>query len=529
MPFQSEKQRRYLWANEPEIARDWTDTYGSRIRRDNGGIMDWADQGGMKNYLGEQPMVNAPQKWRAGPNTPPTELAYVTGPEKELILRSNMHGSLANGPNEGPSGIMSLDTQGDYTPDMSGRGGGAGSGGGGGGSPGQMAANEAKRKAILTGQVTTGQTQAVSDRVRQGAVPEYARGPGGKMKYIGSAYKSPGQTGGWLSRLFGGQNKYGYAPTYTKGIQFNPNRGRLDRQGEYQFTDPRTGNIKPGWGGRILGGLAGLATGIPFVGGAIGSAIDKGKGIFGKQPRDMSQFNRLGLYGKPGLEDFQRQEYYTRDKTPMDRIDPWTNQGIGTLYDDYNYPGMDTPAISKRVANEEFERDNINWEEQDTIIGDKTPYEGMATQAAFVKDKFLQEQPFMKDKLDFQREKKYNLTSYTLGSSELQSLYKDLRSPDMTVGKLLNELKTGKYDKLPAKITDQLKEHVLGKVDFGDTFQENWSMGVVEPTFKGNRLDIEEGDLEVDEMKVKPSDVLEMGVAEGGRIFKALGGKSRDI
>ena len=39
MPFQSEKQRRYLWANEPEIARDWTDTYGSRVRKANGGIM----------------------------------------------------------------------------------------------------------------------------------------------------------------------------------------------------------------------------------------------------------------------------------------------------------------------------------------------------------------------------------------------------------------------------------------------------------------------------------------------------------
>ena len=38
MPFQSEKQRRYLWANEPEIARDWTDTYGSRIQNNTGGI-----------------------------------------------------------------------------------------------------------------------------------------------------------------------------------------------------------------------------------------------------------------------------------------------------------------------------------------------------------------------------------------------------------------------------------------------------------------------------------------------------------
>ena len=39
MPFQSEKQRRYLWANEPEIARDWTDTYGSKIHAADGGIM----------------------------------------------------------------------------------------------------------------------------------------------------------------------------------------------------------------------------------------------------------------------------------------------------------------------------------------------------------------------------------------------------------------------------------------------------------------------------------------------------------
>ena len=29
MPFKSEKQRKYLWANEPEIAKDWTEEYGS--------------------------------------------------------------------------------------------------------------------------------------------------------------------------------------------------------------------------------------------------------------------------------------------------------------------------------------------------------------------------------------------------------------------------------------------------------------------------------------------------------------------
>ena len=37
MPFKSEAQRKYLWANEPEIARDWTDTYGSGIQAAQGG------------------------------------------------------------------------------------------------------------------------------------------------------------------------------------------------------------------------------------------------------------------------------------------------------------------------------------------------------------------------------------------------------------------------------------------------------------------------------------------------------------
>jgi len=39
MPFKSEAQRKYLWANEPEIARDWTDTYGSRIQKAGGQLV----------------------------------------------------------------------------------------------------------------------------------------------------------------------------------------------------------------------------------------------------------------------------------------------------------------------------------------------------------------------------------------------------------------------------------------------------------------------------------------------------------
>ena len=40
MPFKSEKQRKYLWANEPKIAKDWTEEYGSKIvKKSLGGII----------------------------------------------------------------------------------------------------------------------------------------------------------------------------------------------------------------------------------------------------------------------------------------------------------------------------------------------------------------------------------------------------------------------------------------------------------------------------------------------------------
>ena len=51
MPFKSEKQRRYLFANEPEIARDWADTYGSRIQKSNGGITNTKQIKGQPHLL----------------------------------------------------------------------------------------------------------------------------------------------------------------------------------------------------------------------------------------------------------------------------------------------------------------------------------------------------------------------------------------------------------------------------------------------------------------------------------------------
>jgi hypothetical protein len=71
-------------------------------------------QGGVKNYLGKQKTVSdVPIKWQSGPDKPSTELAYITKAEKDLLLKKDIHGSLKDGPNEGPEGIISLDSQGD--------------------------------------------------------------------------------------------------------------------------------------------------------------------------------------------------------------------------------------------------------------------------------------------------------------------------------------------------------------------------------------------------------------------------------
>ena len=73
-----------------------------------------AVQGGMKNFLGQSETVeDAPKKWQSSPDSPATELAYITDQEKDLLLKANLHNSLGDGmPNQGPSGIISLDGQG---------------------------------------------------------------------------------------------------------------------------------------------------------------------------------------------------------------------------------------------------------------------------------------------------------------------------------------------------------------------------------------------------------------------------------
>jgi len=171
----------------------------------------------------------------------------------------------------GPSGIMSLDSFGDI--------GGAGASGGD-----TSAGGEANEGAGFSGQAP-GQSDRDFDKQKanqRAALQIAERAQARNLGYderadIANRTYGPLQKYTGRSRLLGGANRYGYTDTLADG------------------------SLKPGFGGRILGGLGSLLTGIPFVGGALGTAYDYGKGIFGRKDpyADMSAYNRLGLFGIP--------------------------------------------------------------------------------------------------------------------------------------------------------------------------------------------------------------------------------------
>jgi len=253
-----------------------------------------ANQGGGPNYLGKQETATVPKKWLSSPDHVVAELAYITPREQKILLDANIYGSLKGKPNKGPGGIMSL--QGDLG-GYDASPGGPNSGGGGGNRVGQGDKGKARAAEIMKGNVTTGQTVAVSDRTRRNAMPEVAYGPDGRAKMMYSQ-KAASNPQGFLGRLFSGNNQYGYRDTYNKtggfmgfggkkDVRFNPVTQR------YEFEEEETGNVKPGRGGQILGGLAGLLTGIPVVGGAIGRKIDKFKPKSYMQKQTPEQISRM--------------------------------------------------------------------------------------------------------------------------------------------------------------------------------------------------------------------------------------------
>jgi hypothetical protein len=285
-----------------------------------------------KNYLGKQKTVSkVPVKWQSGPDTPPTELAYITEAEKDLLLKADLHGSLKDGPNTGPDGIMSLDSQGDYTQDRS-----PGAYGGGGNNARdreQRARNEQNMREILTGQKNIGQTTKTGPKTRKYAVPEYVkvRQPGGGYKntYIGSGYKSygtPSFFGNLLSRGAPGYRGIKGMPAFFGKPKFDLRQGP-DGMGYYSDYEKfgETRDAFPKFG--LLGLISSLAEKF-------------------KKPKDMSEFNNLQLVdgelvdtrniesknipvpSNIGMESLALQNFFNK-QTPKTFSDPFRNT-VGT-------------------------------------------------------------------------------------------------------------------------------------------------------------------------------------------------------
>ena len=70
--------------------------------KDGGGDFD------VKKKYKKSNLVTAPHYWKSAPDHPGTELAYITKPEKDLLLKADLHNSLNGKPNKGPAGIISL-------------------------------------------------------------------------------------------------------------------------------------------------------------------------------------------------------------------------------------------------------------------------------------------------------------------------------------------------------------------------------------------------------------------------------------
>jgi len=251
-----------------------------------------AMQGGGPNYLGKQKEVKAPLRWKSSPNHPEAHLAYITDAEQDLLIKQNMHGGLEDGkPNKGPYGIPSL--QGDlggYDASPSGPDSGGGAGG-----KGSEARDKQRAADIMTGRVNVSSPTGVTE----GYTGDRGVQRGGIGDFVGQRYTGKG--------LFGLGS--GYRDVYTKG--------------------PRQGQVRPGYLGRILGGIGSFITGVPFVGSALGTAYDYGKGLFGlKDPyADMSAYNELGLFGEMP-EDFEDEKISETSFTANDPNNINNQQGI---------------------------------------------------------------------------------------------------------------------------------------------------------------------------------------------------------
>jgi hypothetical protein len=125
--------------------------------KDKANLHKAAVQAGGWNFLGEQEMVTVPKRSQSHVDAVPTQLAYVTQKEIDLLIKLNIHGTLDGKPNNGPGGLISLD---DWTVS-------------GGRVTGQSGVQESAREARTRGE--TGQERDLSHRDRQDTAQQIAQ------------------------------------------------------------------------------------------------------------------------------------------------------------------------------------------------------------------------------------------------------------------------------------------------------------------------------------------------------------------
>ena len=230
-------------------------------------------QGGVQNYLGKQKQVTAPVKWKSSPDHPETELAYITKAEKDLLVKSDLHGSLKGGVNKGPSGIMSLNGYGsaDESQNVSGAAASAAERGGGSG----------RDRAEVQAEFQRGSS---GPALAPGAMPETARDFRSAAIAAGAGQRV--NPGFFDSRNVISPEELARARAFTR-----------DRQNLFAKQAMRRTRG---------GGLMGFLTGGGFTGNLIrglGRMFGLGK-KYNEPTYDMSQYNNLGLFGQVP-EDFE--------------------------------------------------------------------------------------------------------------------------------------------------------------------------------------------------------------------------------
>lgn len=254
-------------------------------------------QGGVRNYLGKQKTVSdVPLKWKSGPDKPATELAYITKAEKDLLLKKDIHGSLKNGPNEGPAGIMSLDSAGDKDGPVGGYSG-------------------ADVSAAETGKAVKGMSASDLAGFRAGAISAGARAGLNETQAVTDQVKAL-------------QNKYGpRVGTNRFGDFFSPS------------------NILSGLGSLISGPL-GLAT--------------KAFGFLGDKVQDLRGYNPDGTPRTQAEYEQARFDRINQDRIDniLNRDAPITEMTQRTL-EKLGYTG-DMPAVGSTRFSRAVDRDLIN-------------------------------------------------------------------------------------------------------------------------------------------------------------------------